>query len=136
TNAPPTEHSPLSLHDALPIFNLLNNIRNNECSAGDLEKLNAHYQSAFSPDEDEQYITLTSHNKLADAINQEQLATLKGTMHNVRAVVKDEFQQGAFPADEMLPLKIGAQVMFIKNDSGEDRKFFNGKIGTVKELNL
>src|SRR5690606_37236900 len=79
---------------------------------------------------------LTSHNKLADAINQEQLARLKGTMHNVRAVVKDEFQQASFPADEMLPLKIGAQVMFIKNDSGGDRKFFNGKIGTVKELNL
>src|SRR5690606_39948446 len=36
----------------------------------------------------------------------------------------------------LLPLKIGAQVMFIKNDTGEDRKFYNGKIGTVKELNL
>lgn len=115
---------------------LLNNIRNNTCSADDLAQLNAHYDPAFSPGEEEQYITLTSHNKLADAINQEQLAQLKGTMHNVRAVVKDEFQQGSFPADEMLPLKIGAQVMFIKNDTGEDRKFYNGKIGTVKELNL
>jgi len=115
---------------------LLNNIRNNKCSADDLEKLNMHYQDDFRPVEGDQYITLTSHNKLADAINQEQLARLKGTMHNVRAVVKDEFQQASFPADEMLPLKIGAQVMFIKNDSGEDRKFFNGKIGTVKELNL
>lgn len=117
-------------------IHLLNNIRNNKCTIDDLEKLNEHYQSDFSPAEGEQYITLTSHNKLADAINQEQLARLKGTMHNVRAVVKDDFQQASFPADEMLPLKIGAQVMFIKNDSGEDRKFFNGKIGTVKELNL
>lgn len=117
-------------------ISLLNNIRNNTCSADDLAQLNAHYDPAFSPGEEEQYITLTSHNKLADAINQEQLAQLKGTMHNVRAVVKDEFQQGSFPADEMLPLKIGAQVMFIKNDTGEDRKFYNGKIGTVKELNL
>src|SRR5690606_38981286 len=90
------------------------NIRNNKCSADDLEKLNMHYQDDFRPVEGEQYITLTSHNKLADAINQEQLARLKGTMHNVRAVVKDEFQQASFPADEMLPLKIGAQVMFIK----------------------
>lgn len=117
-------------------INLLNDIRNNKCTAEDLEKLNTHYQPVFSPTDDEQYITLTSHNRLADAINQEQLAKLKGTMHNVKAVVKDDFQQSSFPADEMLPLKVGAQVMFIKNDSGDERKFFNGKIGTVKELHL
>lgn len=117
-------------------IDLLNNIRNNECTVEDLDKLNVHYQPVFSPTEDEQYITLTSHNRLADAINQEQLAKLAGTMHNVKAVVKDDFQQSSFPADETLPLKIGAQVMFIKNDSGDERKFFNGKIGTIKELNL
>lgn len=117
-------------------IDLLNNIRNNQCSQQDLDLLNSHYQPDFSPAKAEQYITLTSHNRLADAINQEQLAKLSGVMHQVKAVVKDDFQQGSFPADESLPLKIGAQVMFIKNDSGEDRKFFNGKIGTVKELRL
>jgi len=117
-------------------IDLLNNIRNNKCTTEDLDKLNAHYQPVFSPYEDEQYITLTSHNRQEDTINQAQLAKLKGTMHNIKAVVKDDFQQSSFPADETLPLKIGAQVMFIKNDSGEERKFFNGKIGTVKELNL
>lgn len=117
-------------------IDLLNNIRNNKCTSQDLEYLNAHYRADFSPEDGEQYITLTSHNKLAEAINQDQLVKLKGTMHNVKAVVKDEFQQSSFPAEEILPLKIGAQVMFIKNDSGEDRKFFNGKIGTVKELQL
>ncbi|WDF67985.1 helix-turn-helix domain-containing protein [Sphingobacterium oryzagri] len=115
---------------------LLNNIRNNKCTPEDLNYLNAHYKENFSPKDGEQYITLTSHNKLAEAINHDQLVKLNGTMHNVKAVVKDEFQQSSFPAEEILPLKLGAQVMFIKNDSGEDRKFFNGKIGTVKELNL
>ncbi|HLS94684.1 helix-turn-helix protein [Sphingobacterium allocomposti] len=115
---------------------LLNNIRNNKCTQADLDTLNAHYREGFSAPEGEQYITLTSHNKLADAINQNELARLPGVMHNVRAVVKDEFQQSSFPAEEVLPLKTGAQVMFIKNDSGEDRKYFNGKIGVVKELNL
>ncbi|TDS15998.1 helix-turn-helix domain-containing protein [Sphingobacterium paludis] len=115
---------------------LLNNIRNNECSQADLDYLNAHYREQFSPEDGEQFITLTSHNKLAEGINQEQLMKLSGTMHNVKAVVKDEFQQSSYPAEEVLPLKIGAQVMFIKNDTGEDRKFFNGKIGTVKELHL
>ena len=115
---------------------LLNNIRNNQCTAADLEQLNAHYQEGFTPAVDEQYITLTSHNKLADSINQDQLVALEGKMHNVKAIVKDDFQSGSFPADESLPLKLNAQVMFIKNDSGEDRKYFNGKIGTIKELNL
>lgn len=115
---------------------LLNNIRNNNCTQDDLDTLNKHHNAAFTPQADEQYITLTSHNKLADSINQEQLAALAGTMHNVKAVVKDDFQSSSFPADESLPLKLGAQVMFIKNDSGEDRKYFNGKIGEVKELNL
>jgi len=115
---------------------LLNNIRNNQCSTADIDQLNAHYKEGFAPAVGEQYITLTSHNKLADSINQDQLIALEGKMHNVKAIVKDEFQSGSFPADESLPLKLNAQVMFIKNDSGEDRKYFNGKIGTIKELNL
>ncbi|MFD1768391.1 helix-turn-helix domain-containing protein [Sphingobacterium suaedae] len=115
---------------------LLNNIRNNQCSQKDLDNLNLHYRENFVPESGEQYITLTSHNKLADAINHDQLMKLAGTLHNLKAVVKDEFQQSSFPAEETLPLKIGAQVMFIKNDTGEDRKFFNGKIGVVKELHL
>ncbi|WP_437921883.1 helix-turn-helix domain-containing protein [Sphingobacterium sp. LRF_L2] len=137
------EHPPVLLElskiyrqNDLDFIGLLNNIRNNKCTQADLDYLNSHYKDDFSPEEGEQFITLTSHNKLAETINQEQLLKLAGTMHNVKAVVKDEFQQSSYPAEETLPLKIGAQVMFIKNDSGEDRKFFNGKIGVVKELLL
>lgn len=115
---------------------LLNNIRNNQCSAADLEQLNTYYKPDFKPEIKEEYITLTSHNRLAESINQEQLLLLSGTMHNVKAVVKDDFQSNSFPAEETLTLKVGAQVMFIKNDSGDDRKYYNGKIGTVKTLNL
>lgn len=117
-------------------IHILNNIRNNKCSTEDLEQLNGHYIADFAAPEQEQYITLTSHNKLADQINQEELVKLKGKLHNVKAVVKDDFQQGSFPTEEILALKEGAQVMFIKNDVGEDRKYYNGKIGFVKELNL
>ena len=115
---------------------VLNNIRNNQCTQQDLDALNGHYKASFVPDQSEQYITLTSHNRLADQINQEELFKLPGKMHNLKAIVKDDFQQGAYPTEETLALKVGAQVMFIKNDTGEDRKFFNGKIGLVKELNL
>ena len=117
-------------------ISILNNIRNNQCSNEDMDYLNQHYIEDFNPKEGEQYITLTSHNKLADSINQEELVKLAGKMHNVKAIVKDDFQQGAYPTEETLTLKVGAQVMFIKNDVGEDRKYFNGKIGIVKELLL
>lgn len=117
-------------------IHLLNAIRNNKCNPADLESLNSHYNPDFDPKEDEQFITLTSHNRLADEINQEKLQKLPGNLQQLKAVVKDDFQKGSFPADENLALKIGAQVMFIKNDVGEDRKYFNGKIGVVKELLL
>lgn len=115
---------------------VLNNIRNNQCTPDDLTLLNSHYREDFAPTADDQYITLTSHNRLAEQINQEELVKLSGRMHNIKAVVKDDFQQGAYPTEETLALKEGAQVMFIKNDAGEDRKYFNGKIGFVRELLL
>lgn len=117
-------------------IDILNNIRNNQCTGADLERLNTHYKEGFVPEKEDQYITLASHNRLADQINQEELVKLGGRMHNIKAVVKDDFHQGAFPTEETLTLKEGAQVMFIKNDAGEDRKYFNGKIGFVKELLL
>lgn len=115
---------------------VLNNIRNNQCSTDDLTKLNSHYKADFQPPEQEQYIVLTSHNRLAEQINQEELQKLGGKLYNVKAIVKDDFYTNSFPTEETLAVKVGAQVMFIKNDVGEDRKYFNGKIGVVKELNL
>lgn len=115
---------------------ILNNIRNNQCTAEDLAQLNQHHKANFEPAENEQYIVLTSHNRIADQINQEELQKLSGKMHNLKAIVKDDFQTSSFPTEETLSLKVGAQVMFIKNDAGEDRKYFNGKIGVVKEINL
>lgn len=114
----------------------LNKIRNNICRGDDLDVLNEKYVADFVPDADEQYITLTSHNRLAYQINQDELAKLPGKLYNISAVVDKDFQSSAFPTEEVLSLRIGAQVMFIKNDSGEDRKYFNGKIGTVKEIDL
>lgn len=115
-------------------ISILNAIRNNQCTGEMLTTLNAYYQQDFVPKDDEQYITLTSHNRNADQINGAKLASLSGKMLNLKAVVKDDFAQGSYPAEETLSLKIGAQVMFIRNDSGDERKYYNGKIGTVKDI--
>ncbi|VTP91125.1 helicase, RecD/TraA family [Sphingobacterium daejeonense] len=117
-------------------IDILNKIRNNETANEDLEALNAHYKPDFVAPAGEQYITLTSHNRLADQINQEKLESLDTKLHRIKSIIKDDFQNGLFPAEDTLSLRVGAQVMFIKNDVGEERRYFNGKIGTVKDIQI
>ncbi|HXO77597.1 MAG TPA: AAA family ATPase, partial [Puia sp.] len=113
---------------------LLNNIRNNRMEPEDLEKLHDYYQPEFIPSKRDNYITLTSHNVKADSINREELDKLKGRSVAFEASVTGEFNDKAFPAEKTLTLKEGAQVMLIKNDKGETRRYYNGKIGTVKKI--
>jgi len=115
-------------------IDMLNNIRNNCCTPEQLEALNRYYQPDFTPSKAEPYITLTTHNHRADAINRRELDTLPGKHIVLRAAIKDDFPESLYPADADLALKIGAQVMFIRNDSGEDRRYYNGKIGYVKHI--
>ncbi len=115
-------------------INILNNIRNNRADTHDLEQLHQHYRPGYEPTADEQYITLTTHNAKAETINQHQLSKLPGKQYVFAAEVKGDFGEKAFPADETLLLREGAQVMFIKNDKGEFRRFYNGKIATVTKI--
>ncbi len=115
-------------------INILNNIRNNTATKEDLLQLHQHYQPGFQPDKKENYITITSHNARADAINQGELKKLPGKIHSFEGTIKNDFNEKAFPAEKTLLLKEGAQIMFIKNDKGEVRRYYNGKIGTVKRI--
>ncbi len=115
-------------------IHILNNIRNNQASRQDLELLHKYYQPDFTPPKEDNYITLTSHNAKADGINQAELSKLTGKRHAFEASVTGEFNDKAFPAEKTLHLKEGAQIMLIKNDKGESRRYFNGKIGTIKRL--
>lgn len=135
------EHKPIQLElkkiyrqSEEQFIDILNDIRNNCCSPSQLETLNSYYNPDFKPEKDDPYITLTSHNSRADAINKTALAALPGSNMELRAVIRNDFPESMFPVDETLLLKKGAQVMFIRNDSGEDRRYYNGKIGFVKHL--
>lgn len=112
---------------------LLNKVRNNQLAPADYELLNQRYQRDFRPPVAESWITLTSHNHQADAINQLKLQQLPGRSMLFEARIEDEFPDNIFPADARLLLKEGAQVMFIKNDV-VGKKYFNGKIGRVVTL--
>lgn len=118
-----------------PIFiSLLNNIRKNACTSEQLDLLNSYYQSDFTPTKEEPYITLCSHNVQADKINKERLNELNTKSIILDAAVNGNFSEAAYPAEASLELKEGAQVMFIKNDKGEERRYYNGKIGVVKRV--
>ncbi len=116
-------------------INLLNNLRNNKINDADNALLKTHYKENFKPRDDENYITLTTHNNKADAINREYLALLKGKSLFFSSKVEGEFNESAYPAEQNLELKVGAQIMFIKNDASGERRYFNGKIGLIHSLN-
>ncbi|MSQ78830.1 MAG: hypothetical protein EXR21_04025 [Flavobacteriaceae bacterium] len=113
-------------------INLLNNIRNNTMEDEDYEWLHNRYRPA-AMDEYEGTITLTTHNRIADQINQQELQKLDGETHSFMGEIKGEFSDKALPTEMRLDLKVGTQVMFIKNDT-EDKKYFNGKLATVTKI--
>ncbi len=115
-------------------IDLLNKIRNNCSEAEDLELLHRRYDPHFRPPDSERYIILTTHNAKVDSINRRELATLSGESFSFEAVIEKEFNEKALPAEKILELKAGAQIMFLKNDKGEFRRYYNGKIGIISRL--
>ncbi len=115
-------------------INLLNNIRNNDCSYEDMELLHTRYNPNFTPT-DEKYITLSSHNYKAQNINTIELQNLKGNVEKFDAEISGNFPEHAFPTDYTIHLKLGAQVMFIKNDMGDSKRYYNGKLAKVISFN-
>lgn len=77
---------------------------------------------------------MTTHNYKADTINQEELQKIREKVISYKAEVNGEFSEKSFPADEILRLKEGAQVMFLRNDMEKIKRYFNGKIGFVTKL--
>jgi hypothetical protein len=116
-------------------INLLNNLRNNTVNESDVQTLNTFFKPNFKPTSEENYIQLTTHNYKADNLNKLELQKLKSTSFFYKAIITGDFSEYSCPIDEVLELKIGAQIMFIKNDPTGQQRFFNGKIGKVYALN-
>lgn len=112
-------------------IHILNEIRNNILSAESAAILNERYLPNFNPKDEEGYITLTTHNASANTINKDKLKYLKARSVWYTAEVEGLFPEYSYPTFEELELKIKAQVMFIKNDSSADKRYYNGKIGRI-----
>ncbi|NOT50880.1 MAG: AAA family ATPase [Chitinophagaceae bacterium] len=114
---------------------VLNQVRNNELDEEGMKVLETRFQPTFRRSKQDGYIILTTHNEKAREINIRELSSLGGSLFTYEAEIKGEFSDRAHPADEILQLKTGAQVMFIRNDAAEKgKRFFNGKIGIVSKL--
>ena len=113
-------------------LSLLNSVREGLVDGATLAQLNQRYIKDFNPSEEDGYIRLTSHNRQADLINQAELEKLKTHKQSFMAQVSGDFPAYSYPTEERLTLKIGAQVMFIRNDA--DQRYYNGMIGKVKDF--
>lgn len=112
---------------------ILNAVRDNRLSLPLLEKLNARVGARISSDEDgAEPIRLTTHNAQADEVNMRKMDELPDAPMQFVAEIEGEFPENSYPAEEVLTLKPGAQVMFLRNDS--EGQYYNGKLGRVEDV--
>jgi len=113
---------------------ILNSVRCGRPSPDVIRALNQRYDPNFIPSSDEGYIRLTTHNNIANSYNEQQLDMIDEPIHCFDAVIDGNFPEYAYPTEARLELKVGAQVMFVKNDPSAERRYFNGKIGVVTDF--
>jgi nucleoside-triphosphatase THEP1 len=113
-------------------ISLLNAVRNNQMGPQERQLLNDRYFPNHEPEEG--VILLTTHNARADQVNYRRLEALRGRTHQFEGVMSGTFNERNVPVDPKLMLKVGAQIMFVKNDVGEVRRYYNGLIGTISHI--
>ena len=113
---------------------VLNHVREAHPTANDIATLNQRCQPAFIPKPGEGYIRLTTHNYLADNYNDSELKKLPGHSYTFEAQIEGNFPEYSYPTSEVLTLKEGAQVMFVKNDPTGEHRYYNGRIGEIVEI--
>ncbi|MCW5898962.1 MAG: AAA family ATPase [Flavobacteriales bacterium] len=111
---------------------LLNHLRENTVTQADVDALNEHYQPRLAEDASDGVITLTTHNRTADELNQRALEKLPGRVHRFEADIEGDFPESMFPVLRELALKEGAQIMFTRNDP--EKAYFNGKLARVETI--
>lgn len=113
---------------------VLNEIRDNTLTGESFRLLEKQYNPLFTPPEEEDYIILTTHNNKADRINAEELHKLEGETYTFEAGIDGDYPERNYPTELVLELKVGARVMFLRNDTETPRRFYNGKIGVIDAI--
>ena len=113
-------------------ISLLDNIRTSCVTAFDMQRLN---QRVGKPtDSDGMSITLSTRRDTVDYINQARLAQLDGDIAVYEGVITGEFPESSLPSPKRLELKLGAQILFVRND--KDHQWVNGTLGMVTGFDM
>ena len=114
-----------------PIFiDLLNRVRENETTVSDLQLLNSRLRNINNHSLDG-YITLSTHRKDADSLNSIKLTKLTTKLFSFNSIITGMFDKKSAPADMLLSIKVGAQVMLLKNNLPD---YYNGSMGVVEKI--
>ena len=113
-------------------LSLLEHIRHRRLDPDDARLLREHYDPHFKPQEPG-FVLLTTHNRQADSVNASELSALPDRAHSFAAEIGGEFPEALYPCDRVLEIKVGAQVIFIRNDT-EAGAYYNGKLATVRRI--
>lgn len=115
-------------------LDILNEVRSGMPGDAALNELNKRLFPGFVPPEDERWIRLTTHNAQADSVNEAKMNALETEEATFEAQIEGIFPENAYPAETRLRLREGAQVMFVRNDTSGEGRYYNGKIATVKKV--
>jgi ATP-dependent exoDNAse (exonuclease V) alpha subunit len=117
----------------LDFIALLDAFRENTVTQGELDLLNSRLLPEGKQDMERAFITIATVNEVAEQINTQRLENLKGQRYRLKGKVEGEFPEKEWPTELNLVLKVGAQVMLLRNDSY--KRWYNGSIGTVRSIN-
>lgn len=113
---------------------ILDRIRNNTATSSDLQLLNKQHNSSFNPNDEEMYITLATRRDNVDFINEKKMAELKTPEFLSAGIIDGDFPESSLPTAKELVLKEHAQIMFIRNDMQWPRRWVNGTLGVVSQI--
>ena len=111
---------------------ILDDIRTNNATDADLQRLNQRVGSSFSDDNENLSITLSTRRDTVDFINRRELEKLDGKSFISVGQITGEFPESSLPTPVELELKPGCHVMFIKNDM--NKRWVNGTLGVVSAI--
>ena len=129
-NLPKIEFQKVYRQSDEDFLTILNKMRNGEVKSEDLALLNKHVGT--EENNEDFSVTLTSFNYMAEKINEQKLNEIEEEEFLYRAEIKDEFKNNDAPVPEVLRLKVGAQVIFCRNNPNSG--YMNGTIAKVSAL--
>ena len=115
-------------------ISLLDRIRNNTITQSELSLLNSHVSSASNEDGQQLAITLSTRRDTVDYINEQRLEQLPGDTVCLKGMVDGDFPENSLPTSIDLDVKVGAQIIFVKNDS--EHRWVNGTLGMITGIDI